>query len=117
MLGLTGAGIAAPFFANPLKGLENLLNPENWAQDLSWLGSLLNPANFQQDLSWLEGLFGNLGRDITGGLGAMERFGAAAFRDAEGGVKDIIWGAEELFTWAPWILGAIAVLWIYSSVK
>lgn len=117
MLGLTGAGIAAPFFANPLKGLEGLLNPANWQQDLSWLGGILNPANFQQDLSWLEGLFGNLGRDIGGGLTALERFGETAFRDAEGGVKDIIWGAEELFAWAPWILGVVALLYVYSFVK
>lgn len=102
---------------SPLKGLENMLNPANWVQDLSWLGGLLNPANWGQDLSWLEGLLGGLGKDMASAFGGMERFAEGAFRDAETGVKDVVWGAEEVFKWAPYIGGFIALFWVINTVR
>lgn len=122
--GIMLAGTIAPFFKNPLSGLENMLNPANWQQDLSWLEGLLNPANFQQDFTWLENLLSNTSSDaktifqeIAGAMGMVGRGLETGFRDVEAGVKDTIWGVEEAFKWSPYILGGLALLYIYSSVK
>jgi hypothetical protein len=102
---------------NPLKGLENLLNPANWVQDLSWLGGLLDPSKWGQDLSWLEGLLKGLVGDVETGFKDAEGFAQGAFRDAEAVGKDAIWGVEEAVKYAPYIGGFIAVLWVIQSVQ
>jgi len=100
---------------NPLAGLESLLNPANWIQDLSWLGGLLDPSKWAQDFSWVEKMVENLGGDIAGGFRDLERFGVSAFKDAEAVGKDAVWGVEELVKYAPYIGGFIAVLWVVQS--
>lgn len=102
---------------NPLKGLENMLNPANWVQDLSWLGGLLNPENFKQDMTWVENMMKNLGGDIGSAFGGMERFAEGAFRDVEAIGKDTVWGVEEAVKYAPYIGGFIAVLWVVQSLN
>ena len=102
---------------NPLKGLENMLNPANWVQDLSWLGGLLNPANFQQDMTWVENMLKNLGGDVASVFGGMERFAEGAFRDVEAIGKDTVWGVEEVIKWAPYVGGFIALFWVINTVR
>jgi hypothetical protein len=102
---------------NPLKGLENMLNPANWVQDLSWLGGLLDPSKWKQDFSWLEGLLKGLGGDVASAFGTAERFAEGAFRDAETVGKDAVWGVEEVVKYAPYIGGFLAVLWVVQSVR
>jgi hypothetical protein len=113
-----------PMFKNPLAGLEKLLDPSNYAQDLSWLAGLLNPANFQQDFTWLEQLLSNTSGDaktifqeIAGAMGMLGRGLETGFQDVKTGVEDAVWGVEEAFKWSPYILGGVALLYIYSSVK
>jgi hypothetical protein len=102
---------------NPLKGLENMLNPANWVQDLSWLGGLLDPSKWGQDLSWLEGLMKGLVGDVETGFKDAESFASSAFKDAEAVGKDAVWGVEEAVKYAPYIGGFIAVLWIIQSFQ
>jgi hypothetical protein len=102
---------------NPLKGLENMLNPANWVQDLSWLGNLLNPENFKQDFTWLENLMKGLIGDAETGFKDAEGFAQSAFRDAEGVAKDTVCGVEEAVKYAPYIGGFIAVLWVVQSLN
>jgi len=100
---------------NPLKGLENMLNPANWVQDLSWLGGLLDPSKWQQDMSWVERMISNLGGDIGSAFGGIERFAEGAWKDAEAVGTDTVWGIEEAIKYAPYLGGFIAVLWIIQS--
>jgi len=100
---------------NPLKGLENLLNPANWVQDLSWLGSLLDPSKWQQDFTWVERMMSNLGGDIGSAVGGLERFAEGAWKDAETVGSDAVWGVEEIVKYAPYLGMFIAVLWVIQS--
>jgi hypothetical protein len=102
---------------NPLKGLENLLNPANWVQDLSWLGGLLDPSKWGQDFTWLEGLLKGLVGDVETGFKDAESFASSAFKDAEAVGKDAVWGVEEAVKYAPYIGGFIAVLWVIQSFQ
>jgi hypothetical protein len=118
------AGAIVPLFKNPLAGMEQLLNPANWQQDMSWLAGLLNPANFKQDFAWLESVLNSLGKDVGAGisdigkgLSAVERFGEAAWKDTETVGKDVAWGAGEIWQNGTYIGMAVALLWIYSYVK
>jgi hypothetical protein len=118
------AGSLVPLFKNPLAGMENLLNPANWAQDMSWLADVLNPANFKQDFTWLEEFLKTIGGDIGDGMSdigrglqGLENFAGAAWKDAEAVAGVAERGAEDIWNYGSYAAMAFAVIYIYSYVK